>query len=195
MNVIFLDMDGVVNSEALVEQWIKNKFTELENNGNCYLGDELRLAVRKAFIEEFCNSEELVFPELAAKITRIVKETGAKIVWSSTWRLLERYQSIEAAKEMFNRRGLPGDALIGYTPQIGRSYENNCRGTEINYWINNNIYGNIEKVAVIDDRYDAGWNLPDCAYFFQTNVYIGITDKITQKVIDYLKGNENVELD
>ena len=190
MKVIFLDMDGVVNSGELIEQWIRNKFAELENDGNCYLGDELRLAVRKAFSDEFCHSEELVFPQLAEKITKIVNETSAKIVWSSTWRKLDRYEDMNKAKEMFNRRGLPGDALIGYTPTVGMSWEGLCRGTEINMWIKNNVYGEVEKAAVIDDRCDAGWNLPECAWFFQTNEYVGITDDDVKNIINYLNDKE-----
>lgn len=191
MKLLVLDMDGVVNSDELIEKWIKDKFNELENDNNCYLGDELRLAVRKSFEETFCHSTELVFPELAEKISKIIQKTGAKILWSSSWRTLEKYEDMEVAKEMFNRRGLPGNALIGYTPTVGMYYSsNNCRGSEIKLWINNNTIGAVEKAAVVDDRSDAGWDLPDCARFFPINPYIGITDHDVKKIINYLNDKE-----
>jgi hypothetical protein len=133
--------------------------------------------------------EELVFPELAEKITKIVNETGCYILWTSTWRKLERYKNIEDAKEMFNRRGLPGDKLIAYTQSIGFAWSGNCsRGTEIKFWIEDNNEYNIVKCAVIDDRVDAGENLPENArYFF---IEDGITDNDVKWIIDYLNNEE-----
>lgn len=179
-------MDGVINSDELISKWFSNKFNELENDGNYYTDDELRLKVRNAFKKEFCDSTELIFPELAKHIVKICNKTNCYILWSSTWRKLEKYQNIEDAKEMFNRRGLPGDRLIAYTPQIGTSWGGFCRGDEISLWIKNNEEYNIIKCAVIDDRLDAGYNLPNNAKYFNINEYCGITKYNTKDIIDYL---------
>ena len=112
--LLVLDMDGVVNSDYLIRLWFDGKFAELEDDG--VYGLDASLAVRKAYGEQFSNSTELVFPELAEHVSRIVQETDCSILWSSTWRLHSKYKNIETAKEMFDRRGLPGNALIGYTP-------------------------------------------------------------------------------
>ena len=89
---------------------------------------------------------------------------------------------------MFNRRGLPGDRLIGYTPKLGADYiYGNCtRSEQINLWLKNNQYGYIDRCAVIDDRSDAGYQLVDNAKFFQTTFERGITDQIVDSVIKYL---------
>ena len=187
--VIMLDMDGVVNSTTHCNNWIINKREEYKKQYPEYdvLGNEIFQLTRDAYQKEFNHMIELIFPDLAERITRICNETNCYIVWSSTWRKLNEYQDIEAAKEMFNRRGLPGDKLIGYTPQQGMSWNGHCRGNEIRLWIKDNIYGKVIKCAVIDDRDDAGYNLPKCAKFFQINDQVGITEYDVEDIINYLK--------
>ena len=187
IKVIALDMDGVINSGKLIHQWIENRWKIEEKNPNNLTDEDVRLAVRKAYQEEFVHCEELVFPQLAKKVTKIVNETDCYILWTSTWRKLERYQDIERAKEMFNRRGLPGNKLIAYTPQIGMGWSVHCRGSEISSWIKNNEEYNIIKCAVIDDRVDAGECLPDVAKYFWIDDYMGITDNNVDDIIGYLK--------
>ena len=187
VKIIALDMDGVVNSGKLIHQWIEDRWKIEEQNHNHLTDEDVRLAVRKAYQEEFVHCEELVFTELAKRITKICEETDCYILWTSTWRKLERYQDIEAAKDMFNRRGLPGERLIAYTPQIGMGWAGRCRGSEIKSWIINNEEYNIIKCAVIDDRIDAGENLPKNAKYFWIDDYIGITDNNVDDIIEYLK--------
>lgn len=190
IKIIALDMDGVINSSKLIQKWIDDKWKIEEQNPNNLTDEDVRLAVRKAYQEEFVHCEELVFPELAEKITKIVNETGCYILWTSTWRRLERYENIEDAKDMFNRRGLPGDKLIAYTPSIGLGWSNHCRGSEIKSWIKNNEEYDIIKCAVLDDRLDAGENLPDNAKYFWMDDSIGITDENVKDVIKYLNDDE-----
>ena len=187
IKLIGLDMDGVINSDELCYKWAEDRWKIEEQNSNNLTNDDIRIAVRKAYQEEFVNMEELVFPELAKRITKICEETDCYILWTSTWRKLKRYQDIEVAKDMFNRRGLPGDRLIAYTPQIGMGWEGRCRGSEIKSWIINNEEYNVIKCAVIDDRIDAGENLPENAKYFWIDNYIGISDNNVNDIIEYLK--------
>ena len=183
-----LDMDGVVNSSQHINNWIVNKREEIkkEHPELDPIGNEIFQLTRDAYRKEFNHMIELIFPDLAERITRICNETDCYIVWSSTWRKLQEYDNIDVAIDMFNRRGLPGNRLIGYTPQQGMSWEGRCRGSEIRVWINDNIYGKVTKCAVIDDRVDAGYNLPKCAKFFQINDQIGITEHDVEDIIKYL---------
>jgi hypothetical protein len=188
MKVIFLDMDGVVNSDILINEWIANKRQEIKELNN-YDGskdwDKIRIAVKNAFNKEFDHSTELIFPELAGYIKQICDKTDCFIVWSSTWRNLSKYQDIEVAKDMFNRHGLPGDKLIGYTPQL-HFMDQGIRGNQIRAWINNNTIGKVTKAAVIDDRFDAGENLPKCAKYFNINPQTGINEFDVEDIINYL---------
>lgn len=185
IKIIALDMDGVMNSTTLVRKWIDDKFVELESVYPDYT--ELRNNVRQAFRDTFRSSHELIFPVFAERLTRIVKETGALIVWSSTWRSLPEYaRDIDFTKEMFTRRGMPGHALVGYTPDMGGDYFRTVsRGDEIRTWINNNTIGLVVKCAVLDDRFDAGDGLPSVAKFFRTLESDGLTEEITEQVIQY----------
>ena len=171
--LLVLDMDGSgANSDQLIEKWFKDHEKRY--------GREMSI---KMFKEEFNYSRELVFPEIAARVTKIVSNTGCKILWSSTWRLLPEYKNIENARLMFKRRGLPGDALIGYTPNFGRM---SIRGDEIRAWVLNNEFGDFDRVAVLDDIDDAGMNLPENCKFFMTKAYSALTDRITKDIIRYL---------
>lgn len=185
IKIIALDMDGVMNSTTLIRKWIDDKFKELESVYPDY--SELRDNVRQSFRDAFRSSHELVFPEFAERLTRIVEETGALIVWSSTWRTLPEYErDIDFAKEMFTRRGMPGHALVGYTPALGGDWWGTVtRGSEIAAWINGNTIGNVVKCAVLDDRFDAGEGLPEVAKFFHTWESDGLTEEITEQVIQY----------
>ena len=69
----------------------------------------------------------------------IVRETGAQIVVSSTWRLLEPLSEL---REKLVEAGVKGE-IIGVTPMIIN------RGDEILKWIQDNNY--IGDYLVIDD--------------------------------------------
>lgn len=184
MKVIALDMDGVVNSKKKITEWLdakKNHFASLGSSAA-----EAEDKTRKAYIEEFQNMTELVFPEYAVRVSKIVDETGAKILWSSTWRNIDKYKDLEVAKDMFNRRGLPGEALLDRTPDFLADFRHDCyRGSEISLWLKE--HPEVTKCAVIDDREDAGYGLPSNAQYFATTWQSGLTDEVTDAIIKYLK--------
>lgn len=185
--LIALDMDGVVNSTKLIRTWIESKYGELS-----HIEDPIkrRMKAREEYLKAFADGYEAIFPELAERVTRICDNTGAHILWSSTWRNSRVYSDMEVAKDMFNRRGLPGDKLIGYTPDFGGDKYRCSRGLEISYWLTNRTWNEGEDVrcAVLDDRLDAGAELPEYAKLFVTDEYVGITDNTVEEVIAYLKG-------
>lgn len=183
--LIALDMDGVVNSSQLIYTWIDSKCKELS-----HIEDPIqrRRTAREAYFKEFANGYEAIFPELAAKISRICYETGADIVWTSTWRNGYPYRRIEDAREMFTRRGLLGNRLVGYTPDLGGDKYRCSRGAEIrSYLKSREIAEDLTiRCAIIDDRPDAGAGAPEYAELFLTNEQTGITDDIVEDVIAFL---------
>ena len=183
-----LDMDGVVNSHVEYSGWLDAKWEELKSS--IPDREERQQEINNLFRKEFCNLTEVVFPRHAALITKICKETDAKIVWSSTWRNLKEYKDkMDFIKDMFNRRGLPGECLIDVTPDLGADHTLSIpRGHEIEIWLQD--HPEVVKCAILDDRRDAGntGTVKDRTEFFMTEEVFGITPEIAKDVIAYLNG-------
>jgi hypothetical protein len=147
MKVIFLDVDGVLNTPKLIKKF----------------GFD--------FIDHI----------LVALVARIVRETDAKIVLSSTWRIEERNKVLVI--QSLAQHNLE---LHDCTPVIQRSgawTESGWvrRHEEIQAWLNKNP--NAQKFAIIDDFDDANIE----GSFFQTDENIGLTVAIAEKIIEHLK--------
>ena len=169
--ILFLDMDGVLNSNFLIRRYIHN----------CEMHGMTDDEIRNKYFKEFDHCTELIFPELAKNLNKICDETNCYIVWSSSWRRLSKYKNIENAQQMFNKRNLPGFRLISYTPQRMSAISRACN---IKDWIE--TYGKkVKKFAILDDRTDAKYNTKRCHYF-QTSVEDGLTEKIANNVINWL---------
>ena len=96
--ILFLDMDGVVNSNNELEKY----FSNLQKNG--YTKEN----AFKQFQKDFCYSRELIFPVFAKRITTICEKCDCDIVWSTTWRTIREYRNnIEYARKMLIKRGIP----------------------------------------------------------------------------------------
>lgn len=197
MKLIALDMDGVVNSDTHYRKYLQDTIDRFKAQFDGIRTHEADVEAVKAAREQFKKdfnhnmsipTTELVFPELAARVSRICQETDSYILWSSTWRRIKQYEDIETARDMFNRRGLPGDRLIDYSPDLKADEirVRTTRGEEIAHWISNTADYDITKYAVLDDRYDAGDYILDIGRFFWINPYYGITDSDVEGIIEFL---------
>lgn len=105
--VIFLDIDGVLNTEHGLKT-ISNNWTNLS-----------KMIDSRDDKKHFCE-------EAVSNLKKIIDETGAKIVISSTW----RSYGLEWFKKFWKGRGLPGE-IIDITPYS----EHRVRGYEIEKWL------------------------------------------------------------
>lgn len=105
----------------------------------------------------------------------IVAATGSEIVISSTWRLSENDLSLIRANLRYKRLD-----FIDVTPDLRKL----PRAEEIKSWLKNNPQ--VVKYAILDDNEDAGLGLEG---FFKTDYYVGLTNEIAEKVINYLNNN------
>lgn len=139
MKIIFLDIDGVLNSEEYVRS------------------------------ERFKNKGGLIdIDSEAVKILdRILDETGAKIVLSSTWRL-----------DKGSRDKVRSD--VGEFIDVTPVSVNRIRGNEVNLWLKDR--DDVERYAILDDDSD----FHDYQPLFKTTFKLGLTDKIADEVIEYL---------
>jgi hypothetical protein len=164
MQVLFLDVDGVLNS--------KQHF--LATN-NIKISDEVSdpdLFTMKLYTNKnnmWCLGYILDnVPDL-------------KIVISSSWR---NHYNIESFKELFKIYGLNGERIIGKTPRKLSS----TRADEINMWFDDtDIIEVISVWAALDDHVIFNLEDPDKANEFLTDSWMGLTLPDAFKIIKHFK--------
>jgi hypothetical protein len=127
MKIIFLDIDGVLNSYT--------DFIE-----------------RNYYANSINHDNEVISPGKLALLEDIVKKTGAKIVISSMWREL---YSLKELYELFVNRGftLPVTTIIGKTTSTDITLSDNIsrtRNIRIKEWLENR--NDIESFVILDDE-------------------------------------------
>lgn len=131
-------------------------------------------------------------PEFVDNLKRIINETGAKIVISSSW----RHSGLQKMLEMWNFRNLPGE-VIGVTPDLYRHVDfegerKMVRGDEIQATIDR--HPEITNYVILDDDTDMlprqmgnfvqtsnNINHPDCI-----DIGYGLTNECTNRAIRIL---------
>lgn len=149
MKIIFLDIDGVLNSEKAYRSGECNYTKWNWENGT------------EDHHQSFCSwSKEL--------LNNLIDETGAKIVISSTW----RSSGIEFMRKVWEIEGMHGE-IIGITPNFRGDINgyNIPRGCEIDYYLEHDLKFNhinwdkdtqqqymdrsgVENYIIIDDDSD-----------------------------------------
>lgn len=135
MKVLFLDIDGVLNSLA---------FLQRVHCGGAAEGAKLR---RYA-------PEVLIDVDAVARLNEVIKRSGAVCVVSSAWRVVHSLERLERALRF---RGFIG-TLIGSTNEEGTWVDHDDRiilegferHTEITDWLNAHHH-QVEAFAVVDD--------------------------------------------
>ncbi len=167
--IIFLDIDGVLNPvhyrNALGKLW----------------------GASHNEIKSFDDYGQLFFYHNCEALKRIVDNTGAMIVISSTWRM----SGLKVMQEMWAYRKLAGE-VVDVTPDVNdlvkdgvsEFYDTICRGTEIDHWINKRGFKG--KYVIIDDTKDMLTS--QAPFFVNTNAYCGLTFKDAEKAIELLNG-------
>ncbi len=154
--VIFLDVDGVLNSTKSCE------FYHKKYGGNGYggfFGESEEPTLENVLWDEEC----------VGWFDKIVKETGASIVISSTWR---KYYGLLAFHSMFKLYNVFDLDIIGKTKQKGFI----GRGKEIQDFIEEN---NVKNYVILDD--DSDMLESQMSNFVNTDCDLGLTKN------DYLK--------
>lgn len=161
--IIFLDIDGVLNTQ----DWHSRMTKDTPR-------DEFGWAFDPVAVEN---------------LTHIVKETGASIVISSSWKFL----GLAKLREMWKIRNLPG-IVLDITPNtvsdelllnanLDEMELGVCRGNEIKEWLSRHK-GKVSNYVIIDDFDDM---LPEQEdHVVLTNTLIGITDFDAEKAITIL---------
>lgn len=155
MKIIFLDIDGVLNSSQYRDQLGMRYYSQII--------DRRKMPLLK----------------------KIVEETGAEIVLSTSWRKFwnpgENQDDPvgQCICDLFRESGL---WIRGKTPVL----ENAGRGDEIQTWLNRNPC--IDGYVILDDG-DFGWSPSLRAHFVRTDLGgDGLEETQAQQAIDVLQG-------
>lgn len=176
MNVIFLDIDGVLNTESYVTH-----FWEY-----CRLHDMKRPQARKEFNELLRDEYGNLFDPLAVSwLKYVIEQSGVTdIVISSSWRL----SGLQFMQDLWKHRGLCGN-VIDITAYKAKNElprdlpfaERFERGNEIQEWIDKH---NVDSYVIFDDDNDM---LPEqLPHFVQTNSVYGISSDNAIQAINIL---------
>jgi len=126
MKVIFLDFDGVLCNVESISEGYKSRISPEQDP---YGPDA----------------------ECVAALNRIIEQTGAMIVVSSTWRKSRKPNA--SMRETLNRWGVKGE-VVGTTPVLhGDEYAYKRRGCEIQQWLNT-VRTPVTSFVILDDDSD-----------------------------------------
>jgi len=163
--ILFLDIDGVLNTERQHDRCVNEGIAPIDGFG--YAFD----------------------PEAVANLKRIVEHTGADIVISSSWKVW----GLDAMQRLWLRRDLPGQ-VIDITPRTESgemllSVDLDfidipaVKGSEIKEWLSTNGR-DVTHFAILDDFPDM---LPEQqSHFVQTDPIIGVTEEDAERIIKIL---------
>ena len=164
MGIIFLDIDGVLNSRLYYES--------------------PRYDYNKDSVDPLERKLSDIDPKSIEFLNDLIEKTGAKVVITSTWR---RYYTIVELSELFKKRGFVGE-ILDKTPTCG----SDClRGNEILRWVKENEtligrhYHEFNDYVILDDDSDMlYWQRNN---FIVVDGYVGLTPNICYKAERVLK--------
>jgi hypothetical protein len=177
MKVIFLDVDGVLNSN----DWYVRRQTEVAMDD---------VHAQYPFYE--------IDPNAIAQLNRITDATDAKLVISSTWRL---GKEVEELITFFKKVGVTGE-VIDKTLHFGGNKIGYSipRGCEIEWWLKQNGFqrinwskerqleelekGKVKNYIILDDDSDMLYGQRE--HFVKTPAMHGLTKRIADKAIRIL---------
>jgi len=155
VKVIFLDIDGVLNSR---QSWAQRKHG---------------------------SGTEAIDPDAMARLNRLLRQSGASIVVSSSWR-----STVARTREVLCANGLCWPTrVIGCTPRSEVAwgehglYVARQRGDEIQAWLDQHP-DRVRRFVILDDGDDMG---PLRRSLVQTNPDVGLTDADVERALALLE--------
>lgn len=163
MKILFLDIDGVLNSH----DWFKLRGERKTNP------DESKWKVDRLIHD--------LDPRAVARLCIIIERTDAYCVLSSTWRLI---RGLDETRNALVARGFPSHRLISATPDLAQCELGVKRGSEIQKWLESSEGSTCEKFVIVDDDSDMGPLLPNLVI---TSTDYGLTDSEMVRIIHRLR--------
>jgi hypothetical protein len=181
-NIIFLDVDGVLNHEL----FFRARFEKLKRQNKIpmykVVKKHLRKLVKSKEIGTLDFYKRQFDPERIQWLNSLCEETNSVVVLSASMR--SRWTPLQLNR-IFQHAG----ATFTIIDKTGHS-ESRIRGVEIHEWLKTNCpywfgvnYYDFHRYAIIDD--DSDMLLWQQDHFFQTDNYAGLTPNICYKIKRY----------
>jgi hypothetical protein len=165
MKVLFLDVDGVLNSR---DSFVRNHQLWIDNGSKA--NDQVR-----------CWPLGHLDVELIKRLNAICELTGCYIVLSSSWRTICELSDFSG---WLKQKGfLFSDRFVGQTCHFALSGAENCRGMEIKDWLDKHIEVT-SYVILDDDSFDIIKVHP--SNFVHTDCNVGLQDEQVEKAVKIL---------
>jgi HAD domain in Swiss Army Knife RNA repair proteins len=167
MKIIFLDIDGVINSVMFFGKTIKEA------------KKKYRKDVKKGLITGIAYHRSQIDPKSIKQLNDLMAATGADVVISSSWRT---GNSIEYLQELFKKQGFKG-TIVGKTADFDEYPDpKRKRGYEIECFVQEH---NIQKYVILDDAEDMT-DYQKLNHFVCVDGWVGITPNVVDKAIKIL---------
>ena len=175
MKVLFLDIDGVLNSE----NWFGYRLYCIKNN----MFNEVINFVNTND-ERIKHKLSMIDDRAIVNLNRIIEETGCKVVLSSSWRSCVEVENT-LTEYLLKLKGFKYE-LYDVTPRLWFNDFSIRRGEEIQLWMDKESEKNeIESFVILDDDYSD--MLPEqMNNFIHVDGHVGLTDKDVFTAIEIL---------
>ena len=174
MKVLFLDIDGVLNSE----NWFAYRIYCVKNNMvnilmNFVDTDDRNIKHKLTMLDD----------RAIANLNRIIEETGCKVVLSSSWRSSIESENI-FTQNLLKLKGFKYE-FYDVTPRLWFSDFSIRRGEEIKFWLDKESEKHeIESFVILDDDSDM---LPEqMNNFIHVDGQVGLIDRDVLTAIEIL---------
>lgn len=189
MKVIFLDIDGIMNSHVFYEKrhkkrwlkpktyyyWIKSKLRWIFN-GFKYKAQTLNINPKiKTFSSKYKFLIDNTDKQKWKWLSEFCNKNDYKICISSVWK--RHFVNVEDWNKAFVKLGFNNDIFVGITGN-----RETLRGEEIKKWLD--INKNVTAYAIVDDDSDMLANQMDS--FFLVDGYFGLTPNTLYKINRHL---------
>lgn len=161
MKLVFLDFDGVLNSRRWIEAFHQKVRDSKLPDSNVLV-----------------DCDDALDPEAVERINQLVEKSGAKVVVSSSWRILHGVESLNAILKKAGARF----EVMDTTP---RTYEE--RGIEIQMYLDYLLSKGdvVESFVIIDDDSDMAHFL-NADQFIKTAFEFGFLDWHLERALKVL---------
>jgi hypothetical protein len=182
MNLLFLDVDGVLNCEDFYEKQYNCSRKEFSKTN--------KKDVKKKIITGLEYYKNNICSDRIKMLNVVCEKHNIKVIISASMR---NNNSVENLQKIFKYCGATFE-IIDKTECFG--FE---RGVEISWWLKNKLenytnitYENFKNYVILDDENDFLIRQKD--NFFQTDSYFGLTEECCNLIDEFFKNNKIDEI-